>query len=581
MKGVRDFAIRYADLARTLEQESGVSERAGELGEISRICRKVSVDPPETFWEALQLLWFLHLWVYLEAPGAGNSLGRFDQYMIAFYESDICGSEDALEFLKCFWIKINELGYGHASQNVTVGGLLGDGVDGTNALTYLSLRATRGVYLRLPHLSVRVHGSTPDELLEQVAETAAQGAGQPQVYNDDVVIPSLVDRGIPRSLAVDYAIQGCIQIYLPGISAPWSDVFLNIGKCLELALNNGRNFWDELKGRDGEKNVWTAGPTAGIETGRPADFKEFEDVYRAFLMQMKHFLSVMAESRTEFDCILPEVEVVPFASTLIGDCLSRGLDAYNGGARYNLSGIYLVGVATVADSLAVIREILEGENPLGVTLEEFVSELKSDFGSNQRLRQWALSIPKYGNDLDDVDALAVRVTGDFCNEVLELSSADGTQIWPILSSFIQNVKYGHVTATTPDGRLAGEPLSNTLCPSFGQDKLGPTAIINSTCKIDFNEAVGGAVLNLRFAPSQLRSKGGRGALKGLLRTYVDLGGRQMQFNCIDNQTLRDAQANPSRHANLLIRVSGFCAKFVNLTKDLQDEIISRMELELG
>ena len=444
-------------------------------------------------------------------------------------------------------------------------------------LTYLSLKSVREIHLRLPHISVRVHHSTPDELLLQVVETVAEGIGQPQLYNDEVVIPSLVNQGIPRLLAVDYAIQGCIQTYLPGISAPWSDVFLNLGKCLELALNNGRSF--EADAVENLGRIPPEGTAVGPKTRWPEEFRGFEDVYQAFLAQIRYFLSVMAESRYEFDRLLPSVEAVPFASILIGDCLSRGLDAYNGGARYKLSGIYLVGIATVADSLAVIREIMEGENRLGVTLADFVSELKANFGK-KRLRESALSIPKYGNDIDDVDPLAVRVTSDLCNEVLLLSSPDGALTWPILSSYINNVNYGRVTSATPDGRLAGEPLSNTLCPSFGQDKFGPTAIIKSVCKIDLKKAVGGAVLNMKFPPSLLRDQGGKEALKGLLRTYVDIGGRQIQINCIDNSTLRDAQANPFKYPNLLVRVSGFCAKFISLKKDLQDEIISRTELEL-
>jgi formate C-acetyltransferase len=295
---------------------------------------------------------------------------------------------------------------------------------------------------------------------------------------------------------------------------------------------------------------------------------------------MRYFLGVMADSRYAFDRRLPEAEAVPFTSTLIGDCLSRGRDAYDVGAVYRLSGIYSVGIATVADSLAVIQDILEGENPLGLTLEDFVSEVRAGFVSNPRVRQWALSVPKYGNDLDDVDALAARCANDFCTEVLRLPAPDGALIWPILSSYIVNVCHGHVTAATPDGRLAGAPLSNTLSPSFGHDKCGPTATIRSACKIDFRKSVGGAVLNMRFLPSQLRNRSGKETLKGLLRTYIDLGGRQMQINCIDNATLRDAQANPSRYPNLLVRVSGFSARFVNLTRDVQDEIISRTELEL-
>ena len=588
LNAAQNFTIRYADHARTLAQDAVPGRRADELREIARICTKISADPPQTFHEALQLLWLLHLWVYLEAPGAGNSLGRFDQFMLGYYKRDISSGrltpEVARELLKCFWIKLNELAYGQSSENVTVGGRLNDGRDGTNPLTHLALRTTREIPLRLPHLSVRIHRDTPDDLLDQIVETVAAGAGQPQVYNDDVIIPSLIDQGIPRSVATDYAIQGCIQTYLPGVSAPWSDVYLNFGKCLELALNNGRSFPNEPKpaGAFGAaQRAHFKGPTIGPETGRPEDFTGFEDVYQAFQTQMRHFLDVMAESRAVFDHLLPEADALPFASTLIGDCLSRGRDAYSGGARYRLSGIYLVGMATVADSLGVIRDIMEGENRPGVTLAEFISELKNNFGTNPNLRQWALSVAKYGNDLDGPDDLAVRVTDDFCNEILSRATPDGTHVWPILSSYFINVRYGHATSATPDGRLAGEPLSNTLCPSFGQDKFGPTAIIRSTCKIDFNKSVGGAVLNMRFLPNQLRSKEGKAALVGLLRTYVDLGGWEVQINCVDNKTLRDAQANPARHPNLLVRVSGFCAKFVTLPRDLQDEVIARTELELA
>jgi len=588
LEAARGFVTRYTDLAESSRRSAAPGPERDELGEITRICRKVSEDPPETFREALQLLWFLHLWVYLEAPGAGNSFGRFDQFMASFYEHDISAGTltpgSALELIKCFWIKLGELGYGTSSENVTVGGRLGGGSDGTNPLTHLALRATRELPLRLPHLSVRIHSDTPEDLLDQVAETVAAGTGQPQLYSDDVIVPSLTCRGIPASDAADYAIQGCIQTYLPGLCAPWSDVYLNFGKCLELALNNGRSFpvEPEPPGEFGAAGrAHHRGPTTGPETGRPEDFTEFEEVYRAFRAQMRHFLATMAESRAVFDRLLPRVDALPFSSTLIDDCLARGRDAFGGGARYTLSGIYLVGMATVADSLAVIREILEGENQPGVTLAEYVSATQANFASSPELRQWALSISKYGNDLEEPDDLAVRITDDFCSEILSTPTPNGTHLWPILSSYFINVRYGHVTSATPDGRLAGEPLSNTLCASFGQDKMGPTATIRSTCKIDFNKSVGGAVLNMRFLPSQLRSRDGKETLKGLLRTYVDLGGWQMQINCVDNKTLRNAQADPTKYPNLLVRVSGFCARFVDLSRDLQDEVISRTELELA
>jgi formate C-acetyltransferase len=298
-------------------------------------------------------------------------------------------------------------------------------------------------------------------------------------------------------------------------------------------------------------------------------------VLDAFDQQVRHLAAMVSGIRRRVDELKPTIEAAPFSSALISECIDRGRDAYDGGGRHLWSGVYCVGPATTADSLLAVKKALEGTAPNGAGLPELLAALRSDFESAGELRAWARGLPKYGNDLDEPDALAAQVCRIACDAVLETREADGGRLLPMLSSHTINVPFGQRTPATPDGRAMGEPLSNVISPSYGCDRTGPTALIRSAAKIDLSRAVGGSILNLKLSPSMFREEEGRARLLSLLRTWMELGGYQVQLNFVDQGELLDAQRHPDRHEDLIVRVSGFCSPFVRLARDVQDEIIAR------
>ena len=555
-----EFARRYAALAR-----------AQGMTQVAARCEWVAARPPRTFAEALQLYWLTHLLVAFEEGSWGYSFGRFDQYLTGFYRRDLAEGiltpDSALELIECFWLKINEYqvtgdSATMSSQNLTLGGVGKDGSDATNELTYLALDATDALRLRLPNVSVRIHAHTPDALWERVARLMQTGCGQPQVYNDDVMVPSLA-ANIPMSVeaARSYAIQGCIETHIPGKCAPWMDCAINLPGCLLLALNRGCEL--------------TTGEPVGPATPPIGEGSAFAEVLTAYEAQVCHFVRMLSHVRHRFDTFQPTFDAVPFCSALIADCTNRGRDAYDGGARYKWGGVYCVGTATTADSLLVLKRLLGVHASDGCSVSTFIDALRTDFRADPILREWATNVPKYGNDTDEADALAKRASEFVCHAVLGKREADDGRLLPMLSSHTINVHFGQLTPATPDGRLAGEALSNGMSPSFGCDRLGPTAVIGSATKIDYTKSTGSSLLNLKFTPAAFAGPEGRSKLLSLLRAYFSLGGHQVQANFVDQQALLDAQANPRRHENLVVRVSGFCSKFVCLSKEVQDEIIQR------
>lgn len=555
-----EFARRCAALAR-----------AQDMIDAATRCEWVATRPPRTFHEALQLYWLTHLLVAFEEGSWGYSFGRFDQYLIDFYRRDLAEGiltpDSALELIECFWLKINEYQVtGDAatmsSQNLTLGGVGEDGSDATNELTYLALDATEALRLRLPNVSVRIHTHTPDALWERVARLMQAGCGQPQVYNDDVMVPSLVTNvPMPVGAARSYAIQGCIETHIPGQCAPWMDCAVNLPGCLLLALNRGCSL--------------VTGEQVGAATPPIDDRATLDDLLVAYEGQVAHFVRMLSNVRHRFDAFQPTFDAVPFCSALIADCIDRGRDAYDGGARYKWGGVYCVGTATTSDSLLVLKRLLDVHGSDGRSVSTFINALRTDLRTDPILREWAASVPKYGNDADEADALAKRVSEFVCHAVLDRRQADEGRLLPMLSSHTINVRFGQLTPATPDGRLAGEPLSNGMSPSFGCDRLGPTAVVRSATKIHYTKATGSSLLNLKFTPAAFGGPEGRSKLGSLLKAYFGLGGHQMQVNFVDQEVLLDAQANPRRHENLVVRVSGFCSKFVCLPREVQDEIIQR------
>jgi formate C-acetyltransferase len=559
-----EFVRRHAAACRT----GGMTAQAAD-------CDHVATAPAHTFRQALQLYWFAHMLGDLEEGAWGASFGRFDQYLIDYYRRDLrlgrLTERDALELIECFWIKINEYQIPGdtqfiLSENLTVGGTRADGTDATNELSHLALRATGALRLHLPNLSVRVHAAAPDELWERIGGLVQIGAGQPQVYNDDVMVPALAKRlGLPEATARGFAVQGCIETHLPGECTPWSDCGVNLPGALLLALNGGRSL--------------QTGRQVGPATPLPDEGADFPQTLGAFATQVRHLAGMISSIRRRVDALKPTIEAVPFSSALIAECIDRGRDAYDGGARHLWSGVYCVGPATAADSLLAVKRVLDGQAPGGTDMSGLRDALKADFAGNPELQAWARGLPKYGNDLEEPDALAARVCRIACDAVLDTREPDGGRLLPMLSSHTINVPLGQLTPATPDGRREGAPLSNVMSPSHGCDRNGPTALIRSAAKVDFSRAIGGSILNLKLSPPMFRGDEGRKRLLSLLRTWMAMGGYQTQVNFVDQAELLDAQEHPERHGDLIVRVSGFCSPFVHLARDVQNEIIARTSQE--
>jgi pyruvate formate-lyase/glycerol dehydratase family glycyl radical enzyme len=555
-----EFIRRYAAACRS----AGMTSQADD-------CDHVATAPPHTFRQALQLYWFAHMLGDLEEGAWGASFGRFDQYLIDYYRRDLrqgrLTEPEALELIECFWIKVNEYQIAGDSQfilseNLTLGGTHADGTDATNELTHLALEATGALRLHLPNVSVRVHAGTPDDLWGRIGRLVQAGAGQPQICNEDVMVPALMERlGLPEADARGFAVQGCIETHLPGQCAPWSDCGINLAGALLLALNGGRSL--------------RTGRLVGAATPALGERAAFAQVLDAFEAQVRHLAGMVSSIRRRADALKPTLEAAPFSSALIAECIDRGRDVYDGGARHLWSGVYCVGPATTADSLLVLKRVPEGAAPGGAGLTALVEALRRDFEGAQELAAWACGLPRYGNDVDEPDALAAHVCRVACDAVLEAREPDGGRLLPVLSSHTINVPFGQGTPATPDGRRAGTPLSNVVSPSHGCDRTGPMALIRSAAKIDFSRAIGGSVLNLKLSPPMFRGDKGRRRLLSLLRTWMALGGHQAQVNFVDQAELLDAQEHPERHEDLIVRVSGFCSPFVRLARNVQDEIIAR------
>ncbi len=577
LQALSDYIRRYAALARRMAEAEGRDGRRAELEEIAARCDWLAENPPRSFPEALQLTWFAHLGIKLDDGGVGHSFGRFDQYLYPFYRADVASGalddDSAREWLACFWIKLNRECDDIA--HLSLGGQTPDGGDAANALSVLCLQVERWISRKQPNLSTRVHARTSEQYWREIAETMRRGAGHPAIFNDEVIIPGLLDYGFPPEVARDYAQVGCVETYLPGQSAPWTDAYLNLAKCLELALNDGRD-------------MLTGAPT-GPASGEAAAFETFEELFAAYERQVDAALRQMLAAKDEYDARLSDHAPEPLNSAFIRDCLQTGLDATGGGARYLLTGVYGVGLGTTADSLAAVREAVFEQHV--ATMEELRSALLANFAGFQRLRAFCRErTPKYGNDDERVDAIAARIIERFGRQVKAYSdeaweaprrenpqAARKAYHYAMFGSVLHHTGMGARTAASANGRLAGETLSDGGSPSQGCNRLGATATLRSLAKADYRQAPGGAALNLRLSPGHFEGEAGAALLCGLLRAYAGLGGEQLQVNMVSGETLRRALQKPEQYRDLVVRVAGFTAYFVSLPPELQQEIISRAE----
>lgn len=579
-EAVRDLSRRYARLARDLAEECGDAERRSELLEIARICEKVPWEPPETFHEALQALWFIHMLVMTQEsyPGPGLSPGRVDQYLYSYYEKDMregeLTREAARELLECFWIKPNYAydfiyrvgrtkgitsGYG---QLVTLGGHGPDGEDVSNELTWLMLEVIEEMNMLEPKPNVRLHSKTPSDLLQRVSGMIANAQGSPFLLNfDETSIKALRWEGLPEEDLWDYAPVGCLENTLQGNDRSGTvDVNVNLAKAIEMTLFNGKDL--------------QTGDRIGPRTGDPRRFKSWDDFKDAFEKQLSSLLETFIDFYDFSDSIRAQYEPTPYLSALVRGCAESGRDVTNAGPEHNYVTVEGVAFATAADSLAAVKKLVFEDG--SITMGELLDAVENNFEGHEKTRQMLLNkAPKYGNDDDYADSMARYLSRFWSEEVFKHSTPSGRRYRAGYLSWNYWIAYAPLTAATPDGRRRGTFLSNGVCPVDGSDRKGPTAVALSVSKIGLESVPNGDSHTISFSPSMLRDREQVDKLCSYLRAYGEKGGSAIQINVLDPETLKNAQKNPDDYQNLLVRVTGYNAYFVMLGKEIQDEIIAR------
>lgn len=576
------FAHRHAEKAEELAAREPDPQRRQELLRIAEVCRHVPAHPPRDFWEAIQYYWFVHLGVTTELNTWDSfSPGRLDQHLYPFYrkglEEGTLTREQAEELLQCLWIKFNnqpappKVGVTAAESatytdfaQINLGGLREDGSDGVNELTYLILDVVEEMRLLQPSASIQVSKKSPDAFIKRAARIIRTGFGQPSVFNADLVVQELLRQGKSLADARNGGTSGCVETGAFGKESYILTGYMNLPKILEITLHNG------VDPRTGRR--------IGLETGDPQNFETFEDLFAAFERQLRYFVDVKVRGNNVIERLYARYMPAPFLSILIDDCIAKGRDYHDGGARYNTTYIQGVGLGTITDALTAIRYHVFDHRTL--TMDELLTALRADFaGPYERVRQMLLNrTPKYGNDDDYADSVMRMVFEAYFRAVDGRPNTKGGRYHINLLPTTVHVYFGSVTGATPDGRKAWTPLSEGVSPVQGADRRGPTAVLRSVAKMD-HVRTGGTLLNMKFSPSLFRTDEGLDNLVWLIRTYFRLDGHHIQFNVVDAATLRAAQQHPEQYRSLIVRVAGYSDYFCDLTKALQDEIIARTEHE--
>jgi pyruvate formate-lyase/glycerol dehydratase family glycyl radical enzyme len=573
------YAERHAEKARELQKKEKNRHRKAELEKIAEVCSRVPANAPRDFWEALQYYWFVHLGVVTEVnPWDSFNPGRLDQHLYPFYKKGLgdgsLTKEKARELLQLLWIKFNnhpappKVGVTAEESNtyndfalINTGGVGPDGSDAVNELSYLILDVVEEMRLPQPSSMVQISKKTPVSFLKRALKIIKTGFGQPSVFNTDAIIQELLRQGKTIEDARNGGASGCVETGAFGKECYILTGYFNLPKVLEITLNNG------LDPRTGKK--------IGIETGDPESFHSFEQLFNAFKKQLNHLIDIKIKGNNIIERLYAEQLPVPFLSLLIDDCIEKGRDYNHGGARYNTNYVQGVGLGTITDSLtAIAYQVFDQKQ---VTLTRLLTALKTNYEGQENLRQRLLNkTPKYGNDDEYADSIMKAVFEAYYDAVDGKPTAKGGHYRINLLPTTVHIYFGKILGATPDGRKAWEPVSEGVSPVQGADRKGPTAVIKSVSKID-HVKTGGTLLNQKFAPELLADQEGQDRLAHLIRTYFKLDGHHVQFNVIDSQTLRDAQRHPEKHADLLVRVAGYSDYFINLTTELQNEIIKRTE----
>jgi trans-4-hydroxy-L-proline dehydratase len=573
------FADRHANALDELALNEANAVRRMELKKMATICRKVPARSPETFWEALQYYWFVHVAVITEVnPWDSFNPGRLDQHLLPFYQRDIAKGvlteDSAKELLQAFWIKFNnhpappKIGITARESNtytdfslINLGGVKPDGSDAVNEMTWLLLDVIEEMRLLQPSSMVQVSKKNPDAYIHRFLKIIKTGFGQPSVFNTEAIIQEMLRAGKTLEDARSGGASGCVETGAFGKEAYILTGYFNIPKVLEITLNNG------IDPRTGLKT--------GIETGEPSTFESFDDLMHAFEKQLHYFIDVKINGNFIIDRIYAQNLPVPFLSLLIDDCIKEGKDYHSGGARYNTSYIQGVGIGSITDELAALKyHVFDHQT---ITMQGMLVAMQKDFTDCDDLREKLVNkTPKYGNDEDDADDILRRVFEIYFRAIDGKPSYRNGHHRVNLLPTTCHVYFGSVTGAMPDGRKAGMPLSEGISPVQGADRNGPTAVIKSASKID-HIRTGGTLLNQKFTPDFLETETGINATLHLIRSYFRLGGHHIQFNVVTAKTLHKAKQNPEQYRNLIVRVAGYSDYFVDLTPELQDEIIRRTE----
>ncbi|MGB9840242.1 trans-4-hydroxy-L-proline dehydratase [Thermovenabulum sp.] len=576
------YAKRYAEKLQKMAEEEKDVKRKEELRKMAEICNWVPAHAPRTFWEALQHYWFIHVGVVYETnPWDSFNPGRIDQHLFPFYERDIkegrLTREQAKELLEAFWIKINNqpavpkvgvtaeesFTYNDFTK-INVGGLKEDGADGVNEISYMVLEVLDEIRTLQPNTAVLISNKNPDRFLTSALKVIAPGFGEPPFFNFDGVIVKMLRQGKSLLDARTCGVSGCVESGAFGKEAYILTGYFNFPKILEITLNNG------IDPRTGKK--------LGIETGDPRNFNTYEELYEAFLKQVKHFMDIKMKGNDIIEALYSKYLPVPFMSLWIDDCVKKAKDYNGGGARYNTQYIQVVGLGTVSSAFSAIKfHVFDKKD---ISMDELLEALENNFeGKYEIIRQILLNkTPFYGNDEDYADVIAK----DFVDRIVEMiESYPPTPVRKasrrayFLPTTV-HVYFGAVTGATPDGRRAGFPVSEGISPIQGSDKKGIAAVFRSVSKCDWDKT-GGALLNQKLTPDLLENEENIKKLAQLIRTFFRMGGHHVQFNVVSAELLREAQKHPQDFQDLMVRVAGYSDYFVNLPKGLQEEIIARTE----
>ena len=570
---------RYAAYARELAAKETDEQRKSELLQIAANCDVVPAHAPETFWQAIQMYWFVHLGVTTELnPWDAYSPGRFDQHLIRFYRKDtkegILDDDKALELLECLWVKFNnqpappkvgitlkESGTYTDFANINTGGVTPDGKDGVNDVSYLILDCMDEMKLLQPSSNVQISRKTPRAFLLRACEISRKGWGQPAFYNTDAIIQELLNAGKTIQDARRGGTSGCVETGAFGNEAYILTGYFNLPKILEITLNNG---YDKVAGRQ-----------IGLETGYAEDYKTYEELWEAYKAQVKHFVDIKVAGSNVIERIYAKYMPAPFLSVITNDCISKGKDYNGGGARYNTKYIQGVGIGTITDSLAAIKyNVFDNQN---FTMKEMMEALEDNFEGHDRILHLVKNrTPKYGNDDDYADGIMQNVFTMYRDTITGRKTPMGATYRVDMLPTTCHVYFGEVMMASPNGRLAHVPVSEGISPEKGADTHGPTAVIKSCSKMD-HLSTGGTLLNQKFTPSVVAGPEGLNHMADLILAYFNMDGHHIQFNVIDRETLIKAQQHPDEYRDLIVRVAGYSDHFRNLSKALQDEIINRTE----